>query len=250
MGKNEDPLAQVQAEIESKFYMACVTMASDTTHLIESAYEAVIESFYDDYTPRVYKRTGSTYLASDKAFDSMGFTPVDNETFDAGITVDSNNIPGNPYRANKDWVFQRTFEQGIHGYFAWEYARWAKARYNYLNKKYVMSKARKNKLRDFFKKSYKHSPKKYIGKKITKAISTNATNLNMKTKENDIDAWVKIINETDSASEAQTVVFSTNASGWNHMTPKRYMDRDFKEITKITAMNKRFNSILNNLFAN
>ena len=36
-------------------------------------------------------------------------------TFQGEIIVSEKNIPGNPYNANKEWVFERTFSKGIHG---------------------------------------------------------------------------------------------------------------------------------------
>lgn len=246
MYKVEDPLEQIKSDIEKKFYMACATLASDTTFLIESAYESIIDSFYDDYTPRVYNRTYSTYLLSDRYNDPFGFDTVDDNIFNSGIVVDSDNITGNPYRADKDWVTGRTFEQGIHGFFAWEYKRWAQERWRRLNKKYVMGKNRKNKLREYFTKTYKHSPQKYSDKKTVKYVDTT---LKVSSFKADDDAWAKMINEAYNSTETQTVKFTYNLSGWHHVSPKRYMDREFKEITRKSAMNKRFHELLDSYFA-
>lgn len=245
--KMEDPLEVIKAEIETKFNAAIIDMAAETTFLIEAAYESVVQSFYDDYTPRVYQRTYSTYLGSDRYNDPFGFTPVGDDAYEAGINVDPANIPGNPYRAKKEWVFPRTFEEGIHGFFAWEYARWAKERYRALNRKYVMSSARKNRLKELFRKTYKHSPRKFVGKKTTKTITTSAMKGNMKTSASDIDYWADFV-ENSEKGEKKELQVTVSAAGWNHMTPKRYMDREFREITKKSNMDKRFNNILEKYF--
>lgn len=95
-------------------------MAEEVLRLIEGLYESAIAKFYADYTPLYYNRTEYT------AYGSSGF-PYDNELFkpqnfqkieggwSVGITVDPSYIPGSPYRANKAWVFERTFKRGIHG---------------------------------------------------------------------------------------------------------------------------------------
>lgn len=85
---------------------------------IEDMYESNITRFYNDYDPLYYRRTYSTYEGSsgyEDLFDSENIFRA-GDIITAGIHVDSDYIFGNPYRAkNKDWVFRRTFERGIHG---------------------------------------------------------------------------------------------------------------------------------------
>ena len=86
---------------------------------IEKAYETQIQRFYNDYSPIVYERTGATWWASSgmQNYDSWS-TYLGNLEYQAGITVDPVNIQnkmGHPYRANTNWVFNRTWHYGIHG---------------------------------------------------------------------------------------------------------------------------------------
>ena len=89
-------------------------------------YKRAIDQFYDDYTPRVYKRTHQTYatgIRGEYPYNEYSAQKVDIKTIDGGngrritLTIDSARIPPDTY-ANKDqdWVFGRTFLEGIHGF--------------------------------------------------------------------------------------------------------------------------------------
>lgn len=123
----KDPMDAIQKDIEKKFKNYLEDFAGEMTFQIQSAYESVIDSFYAEYTPSSYRRTFSTYKASDKWNDLLGFTPV-SDGYEAGITVDHENIPGKPYRADTHWVFTRTFAEGIHGFTKAEYSKWKEKR--------------------------------------------------------------------------------------------------------------------------
>lgn len=113
--------------------------AEELTYLIEFEYRRSIDLFYDDKVfaynnydtngnikstpiftniPHFYQRTGSTYQASSmyRLSDINKNVREIGNGFIGGISISSDNIPGNPYRAmNKEWVFNRTFAEGIHG---------------------------------------------------------------------------------------------------------------------------------------
>lgn len=110
-------LQSIQKDIEKRFKSAIKDMADDVAFEIEKAYETVIEEFYNDYpNPVSYERTYSTYLGSN-AYDDIFGQGIQQfgDSYFAGINVSSSNIPGDPYRAYKGWVFERTFYKGIHG---------------------------------------------------------------------------------------------------------------------------------------
>ena len=92
-------------------------------------FESSIEGFYNDYTPVRYRRTYSTYLASDMYNDMNNYTfnPVEGgDGAEIGLHASSSNL-GNPYRAHDtEWVFKRTFEKGIHGFTRYEASEWDK----------------------------------------------------------------------------------------------------------------------------
>lgn len=105
----------------------------NTTKIIaeetENAYKCAIREFYSDKAfnhdgeltnvPRSYKRTYSTYTA----YNGKGIGAENNvekfgeDSFITNFIVSPDYIAGNPYRArDKNWVFLRTFELGIHGF--------------------------------------------------------------------------------------------------------------------------------------
>lgn len=126
--KAEDPMEMIRKDIEEKYNKAVEEIAREVTYQIELAYESMISRFYNEYTPRRYNRTLSTIKASDRWNDIRGFTPM-GDVFMSGINVGYENIPDidghQPYHADTDWVFKRTYEEGIHGYFKIEAQDWA-----------------------------------------------------------------------------------------------------------------------------
>ncbi len=221
----QQPLEDIRIEIESKFYAAVADMASTVTYEIESAYESVVQSFYEDYTPRWYRRTFSTYEASDHADDLFKTTPID-DGFEAGINVDPSFITGKPYRADTAWVFDRTFGKGIHGYFKWEMKQWAPQVWKNMNRKYVMSKARKDRLASFLEKSIKHSPRKQR-KQVTAMIYTAG----------------------DSMNGVLPTVQAKMMKSMTSTTPQRNMEFMYKNITRKKNMDVLFSSILTSYFS-
>ena len=101
-------------DIKKRLKKAAELTAEEITFQIQSAYESVIQQFYEDYLPMFYERTYSTYMASNR-WDNPFYVHNDGDYLIGGIKVSSNFIPGNPYKAQKGWVFHRTFDLGIHG---------------------------------------------------------------------------------------------------------------------------------------
>lgn len=145
----KDPLDEIRDDIEKKYRQAAYEVAREVTFQIEKAYESVISKFYNEKAfngsniPKVYKRTESTIKASDRWDDIFGVTPVGQNGYESGITVGAGNIPGDPYRADKEWVFTRTFEEGIHGFYEQEAKDWADERRIKLTTEAVMKNLRK-----------------------------------------------------------------------------------------------------------
>lgn len=115
----------LEKKIKKALDKATKKTAEELTFQIEHAYECAIDNFYNSYTPSWYNRTYSTYLASDR-YDSIYDSPLKKigEAYEAGININSKNIGKNPYRADKEWVLERTFEKGIHGYTFAEMKKW------------------------------------------------------------------------------------------------------------------------------
>lgn len=131
MPRKNDPLEAIKDDIETRYRKVLNEFAAEMNFQVQLAYDTVISRFYNEYTPKVYERTESTRKASDKWDNIFGYTPVGDD-FEYGIKVGAENIPDidghQPYRADTDWVFNRTFEEGIHGYFKVEAQDWANKR--------------------------------------------------------------------------------------------------------------------------
>lgn len=120
-------LAKIQEEIEKKFNKAVRELAENVAEQIEIEYGRVISGFYNDRVfpyntdpsrPLRYSRTFSLYEASNAndGINSPGVIESIGDGYLSGIEVTANNISGNPYRANKGWVFGRAYYYGIHGF--------------------------------------------------------------------------------------------------------------------------------------
>jgi hypothetical protein len=117
-------ITRIKHVLKKEYKKRLMAMAKILTREIETAYESAINKFYADYTPSLYDRTYSTYAASDHYMDKGNVITSGNDLI-AGITVASDNIPGEPYYKywgkhkgrpmNKNYVFSRTYEKGIHG---------------------------------------------------------------------------------------------------------------------------------------
>lgn len=118
-------------------------ISADISFEIQAAFMEVIDSFYASYTPVAYQRTEATYMASSNYDDSTKFTWEGRHTV-SGIQVDAANIEprygGQPYYnhwgknkgrpMNTEWVFERTFSEGIHGVNKADYRRFQKSEYS------------------------------------------------------------------------------------------------------------------------
>ena len=98
-----------------KILNACAEqMANDC----KTQYYKVISEFYADYKPHLYDRTLSTRWAHNmynKTYKDIT-TMIDDTTVQIVFSPGSEYIKGKPYRADTDWVFERTYIEGIHGW--------------------------------------------------------------------------------------------------------------------------------------
>lgn len=84
-------------------------------------YRSVILDFYKDYPkPHSYNRTLETQNANiirENNYDyKKTFRFVNPTTIEFKFSVGTEFIKGKPYRADTDWVFNRTYFEGIHGW--------------------------------------------------------------------------------------------------------------------------------------
>lgn len=83
-------------------------------------YMSIIKDFYGGYSPHSYQRTYETFAATNFYKHKKDYKRISRIIGDDKVRIlyriDSKYIEGNPYRAEKSWVFGRTFEEGIHGW--------------------------------------------------------------------------------------------------------------------------------------
>lgn len=97
---------------------------ADTIHTeIKMAFKSVIDDFYSSYNPKIYYRTRSTYRASNS--DKLIEPEYKRGVFYPGISIGDDFITGSPYRnshgsVDTEWVFNRTWYKGIHGFISEE----------------------------------------------------------------------------------------------------------------------------------
>ena len=115
------------------FKNAIKDTAIELNQQLAEAYNKSVDAFYNDYEPQYYKRTGSLYDGSNLTKSGLigGYkennikNPKKNKNgYYAEIQVNPKFIHGKPYRADTDWVFERSFFKGIHGQSDVERRQW------------------------------------------------------------------------------------------------------------------------------
>ena len=127
--KNKDVSKRIKKSIQEKVNVALTETLYEIGETIQDMYKDVIREFYRDYTPLWYGRTYSTFVGSSayKDYSSL-VNEIHPGIYEVGIDVSAKYITGNPYKkANKfikskngyvastEWIFDRTFYEGIHG---------------------------------------------------------------------------------------------------------------------------------------
>ena len=87
---------------------------------LKKEYSTVIWKFYHHYKPHMYERTYKTLFATNlrqARGDYRKITKWNGDEFIVKFSVGAEFMEGEPYRDDPDdYVFQRTFEEGIHGW--------------------------------------------------------------------------------------------------------------------------------------
>ena len=114
LGKKSS-LDLILSDVKRKQKKAVKRTAKRVTERIQSEFKNATTDFYDEYNPKSYDRTFSTYALSDNYGGIESPEPFGDGGYLAGIEVNSSNIGENPYRADLDWVVDRTWNKRIHG---------------------------------------------------------------------------------------------------------------------------------------
>ena len=180
INKNLNALKPIISEVMNN---ALEQTAVELNYIIEIMYGNVIDAFYNSYEPKYYKRTFSTYYGSN-LYDNDNInnpSKVGND-FIAGIEVTSDNIPGHPYNRSKkdkpnktEWVFNRTYQLGIHGTTQIEKRHWGKN--NYWDKYRRIVQGKKS---QYYLNQYKM--RQEFGKKASKVSQSQIDRFNLELK--------------------------------------------------------------------
>lgn len=120
---NEEVGAEIQAAIER----AIDAGIDELGYRLEIAYGQCIDKFYSNYEPHYYDRTYSLYSGSNtwdnplknkkKIGKNRYYIAIYVGAENVIPNINSNNLPYDDisYRDGVDFVFDRSFEQGIHG---------------------------------------------------------------------------------------------------------------------------------------
>lgn len=104
---------------------------SEAAKMLAEGYRNAVRDFYGSYSPKYYKRTLSTFQATDAFHGVPKVMFIGDNAFRGGIKVDSSYIPGDPYKYHmfngfmsmghydKEMVFTGTYFAGSHGGVAW-----------------------------------------------------------------------------------------------------------------------------------
>ena len=108
------------AEMKKRAMSVAPMIMNEIVKKMQLKFDDCIDSFYADYSPWYYKRTYSSYLAVSSTVGELGSlcNVSDSGTavvITAGIDVDGSRL-GNPYYHDSgEYVFNRTWQWGIHG---------------------------------------------------------------------------------------------------------------------------------------
>lgn len=120
--------SSIKPDLEKDVKRICKLAAKDVTQQLTADYQKAINTFYAGYKDGPY-RTYASRLATSGIKSPNKYIRVVDLGCMGGIDVDSSYI-GSPYRADTSWVFNRVYEQGIHGYTASEAAEWSSRPHN------------------------------------------------------------------------------------------------------------------------
>lgn len=76
---------------------------------MKEAARTSIQSWYDAYAPRYYRRTGNTFAAITRVCEIKADSAV------AGVRIVPEDVPDTYYHDSPAYVFPRSFNEGIHG---------------------------------------------------------------------------------------------------------------------------------------
>lgn len=114
--------SSIKPDLEKDLKRICKSAAKDVTMQLADDYQTAINTFYAGYKDGPY-RTYASRLGSSAKHNPNKYIKTFNIGCTGGIDVDSSYL-GSPYRAETSWVFNRVFNQGIHGYTPSEAAIW------------------------------------------------------------------------------------------------------------------------------
>lgn len=106
---------EILQDVMDRLAVAVFQVGTEITGEVIEAYNESIDMFYNDYTPKKYDRTYSTYKASDNGANNYISASGTSVNMRCGIMLYPENL-GSPYKDPASVVYPRTFQGGIHGF--------------------------------------------------------------------------------------------------------------------------------------
>lgn len=147
---------------------------NEIVNQIDNKYQNIISEFYAHYRPKRYDRTLNTRYASSghfinrRNYRKVNITKSGDKGYIVGIHISTEYMDNkDPYNADVNWVFKRTFEKGIHGFCMYDIYNWNKKRrkngeeqikWDYTKNAYVRKKERKDSDKSYEKVERKYPP--------------------------------------------------------------------------------------------
>ena len=112
MASNVDALIdKILDKAEAKVKASLVSISSKITADFRAEAKNAIQSYYANYTPVLYERTGN--LRKNVIGDDLSFNVLNGNTYGGGVQFNSGNMPDYTNGGDKDIVVQN-FMAGIH----------------------------------------------------------------------------------------------------------------------------------------
>lgn len=156
MGRRIKVPDNIQKRIDKAIHKSLEECAKKMAEDCKEEYVSVIKDFYADYpSPRSYHRSLESKFANilrDDNYDYKKITTfIDDDKVQIKFKISHEFIEGKPYRADTEWVFDRTYYEGIHGWTPEEVDEYtAGANYAYYRDVYINTGEKRKKVTRFY----------------------------------------------------------------------------------------------------
>lgn len=124
-GNMSTPLDYIVEEQKQKLKNALPKAAKEIGHALGAKFISTVSEFYNQYDPRIYKRTYGVYDFGYGVGGKRRYVQKSGDRYSCGLRVDPSFMSGNPYAKSHGWtdispsdIYYISFVGGLHGYDA------------------------------------------------------------------------------------------------------------------------------------